>query len=326
MTDQQRFFLLVVEEMSISRAADKAFISQQAMSAHIQRLEMQYGVALFNRRPRLSLTQAGDRLAFMLRQVQQLEDIFERETGSQADIVRGHINIGITYARAAIMLPEVLRRYNEKYPGVDISIQTNFADNLENRLLFGYLDFAISTWEMNSPQLEATVLSEEEVYLVASENLLRSHFGADADTVCERGTELAELSGMPLISLSDDENLGCILGRRLKEYKGELNNVLIIDNPDIRCQLCAQDVGATFLPRLLLPYVTRQNRCQSRENQMKIIPVHDVGLEYKTYAYRRKNAFYPEFIHDFIIMYAENCRRIGAAMESEIEGEKRKSP
>lgn len=172
MTDTQKFFLLVAEEMSISRAAEKAFISQQAMSAHIQRLETQYGTALFNRRPRLSLTQAGERLLYMLRQVQQLEEAFERETGSQPDIVRGHINIGITYARATVMLPAVLRRYNEKYPGVDISIQTNFADNLENRLLFGYLDFAISTWEMNSPQLEATVLSEEEVYLIVSENLL----------------------------------------------------------------------------------------------------------------------------------------------------------
>lgn len=318
MTDQQRFFLLVVEEMSISRAAEKAFISQQAMSSHIRRLETQYGVALFVRRPRLSLTQAGERLAFMLRQMQQLEDAFERETGLQADSVRGHINVGITYARAAILLPEVLHRYNAKYPGVDISIQTNFVDNLENRLLFGYLDLAISTWEMDSPQLESTVLSEEEVYLVASENLLRRHFGANAEAVCARGTQLAELSGLPLISLSDDENLGCMLGRRLKEYHGELNNVLIVDNPDIRCQLCAQDVGATFLPRLLLPYVIRQNRCQSSGNQMKIIPVHDVELEYKTYAYRRKNAYYPEFIHDFIVMYEKNCRSIEAAMEREV--------
>ena len=254
----------------------------------------------------------------MLRQVQQLEDAFERETGSQPDIVCGHINIGITYARATVMLPAVLRRYNEKYPGVDISIQTNFADNLENRLLFGYLDFAISTWEMNSPQLEATVLSEEEVYLIASENLLRRRFGEDWESACTGGLMLSGLSGLPLISLSDDENLGCILGRRLKEYGEKLNTVLVIDNPDIRCQLCAQDVGATFLPRLLLPYVTRQNRSQSADDRMRIIPLRDVGLEYKTFAYRRKNAYYPEFIHDFVTMYADNCRAISAAVERDI--------
>lgn len=318
MTDTQKFFLLVAEEMSISRAAAKAFISQQAMSAHIQRLEKQYGTALFNRRPRLSLTQAGERLLYMLRQVQQLEEAFERETGSQPDIVRGHINIGITYARATVMLPAVLRRYNEKYPGVDISIQTNFADNLENRLLFGYLDFAISTWEMNSPQLEATVLSEEEVYLIASENLLRRYFGENWESVCSGGLTLAELAGLPLISLSDDENLGCMLGRRLKEHAETLNNVLIVDNPDIRCQLCAQDVGATFIPRLLLPYVTRQNRGLGPGNRMKIIPLHDVELGYKTFAYRRKNAYYPEYIHDFVTMYAENCRAVSAAVERDI--------
>ena len=69
---------------------------------------------------------------------------------------------------------------------------------------------------------------------------------------------------------------------------------------------------------MLLPYVTRQNRGQSADNRMKIIPLHDVELEYKTFAYRRKNAYYPEFIHDFVTMYAENCRAVSAAVERDI--------
>ncbi|HBN80503.1 MAG TPA: LysR family transcriptional regulator, partial [Ruminococcaceae bacterium] len=42
-----KIFLLTAEEMSISRAAKRAYVTQQCVSDHIKRLEDEYGVALF---------------------------------------------------------------------------------------------------------------------------------------------------------------------------------------------------------------------------------------------------------------------------------------
>ena len=55
------YFLVTAEEMSITRAAKRLFISQQALSAHISNLEKEYGVQLFDRSPAFSLTYAGKR-------------------------------------------------------------------------------------------------------------------------------------------------------------------------------------------------------------------------------------------------------------------------
>ena len=74
MQENQLYFLMVAEELNITRAAQKAFISQQCMSNHIKRLEEAYSTRLFNRRPKLSLTPAGELLAQTLRQIKRLED------------------------------------------------------------------------------------------------------------------------------------------------------------------------------------------------------------------------------------------------------------
>ena len=62
-----RYFLEVVAEGSVTKAAQKLYISQQSLSEHIARLESEYGVKLFERTPRLHLTYAGFRLHVCIR-------------------------------------------------------------------------------------------------------------------------------------------------------------------------------------------------------------------------------------------------------------------
>lgn len=56
------YFLITVEEMNITKAAERLYITQQALSSHIQRLEDEYGVTLFERRPTFRLTRAGQEM------------------------------------------------------------------------------------------------------------------------------------------------------------------------------------------------------------------------------------------------------------------------
>ena len=56
MQTSYEMFLLAAEETSFTKAANKAYITQQCLSSHIKRLEDYYGVSLFNRTPKLALT------------------------------------------------------------------------------------------------------------------------------------------------------------------------------------------------------------------------------------------------------------------------------
>lgn len=57
-----KYFLMVAEELNITRAAERLYISQQSLSNHISNMERELNVKLFTRSPKLALTYAGDLL------------------------------------------------------------------------------------------------------------------------------------------------------------------------------------------------------------------------------------------------------------------------
>ena len=66
-------FLVVAREMSITKAANELHITQQCASDHIKRLEKEYNVVLFERRPKFRLTQAGEIMLHNLLNIQIME-------------------------------------------------------------------------------------------------------------------------------------------------------------------------------------------------------------------------------------------------------------
>ena len=59
MRQNYKIFLLVAEELSYSKAAKKAYVTQQCVSNHIQRLEKELNTKLFSKNPTIQLTEAG---------------------------------------------------------------------------------------------------------------------------------------------------------------------------------------------------------------------------------------------------------------------------
>ena len=63
------YFTVAAEELNITRAAAKLFISQQSLSEHIRKLEKQYDAVFFTRGSRLALTSQGERMLAYAREV-----------------------------------------------------------------------------------------------------------------------------------------------------------------------------------------------------------------------------------------------------------------
>ena len=80
-----QIFLLVAEELSISRAARKAFVTQQCVSDHIRKLEKEYNVLLFERKPNMRLTEAGETMQQALQSIQILENNMEKNLHEISD-------------------------------------------------------------------------------------------------------------------------------------------------------------------------------------------------------------------------------------------------
>ena len=144
MTIAQQVFLYAAEEKSITKAAKKAFITQQCASSHIKNLEKQYGTLLFTRKPVFALTPAGEYLLASLYRLNILEreiDDGMKEIGSG---MSGILRLGINPTRARILIPSILRQCNVQIPGLQLSVCFGDRDFLMKQLSQGAIDMLIA--------------------------------------------------------------------------------------------------------------------------------------------------------------------------------------
>ena len=119
-----RYFLIVAEELHFSRAADRLDIAQPPLSQMIRRLEYELGTPLFHRtKRRVSLTDAG--LIFQeeaKRTLAQAERAVSRvRRASKGEL--GRLVVGFIGSATYSVLPPIIRRFRERYPDVDLTLQ-----------------------------------------------------------------------------------------------------------------------------------------------------------------------------------------------------------
>lgn len=118
-----RYFTAVAEELHFGRAAERLGIAQPPLSQQIKSLEMLIGYPLFERKPRVCLTLAGEALLEvarrMLAQAEEGLDLARRAGRGEA----GVITVGFAASILTTALPEALRTYRERHPGVELRLR-----------------------------------------------------------------------------------------------------------------------------------------------------------------------------------------------------------
>lgn len=143
-----RAFCTVSQTGSISRAAEKLFISQPTVSLQIQSLERDVGEALFERKgPKIQLTPEGDvfyKLAQpLLEQFSKLEESFKANIGK---IEGGEINIAAGESTILYLLPEIIKTFSEQYPKIKINLFNETGRDGLAMLRADEVDFAIGSF------------------------------------------------------------------------------------------------------------------------------------------------------------------------------------
>ena len=127
-----KYFLLVAEELNITRAAERLFISQQSLSNHISNMEKELDVKLFTRSPKLSLTYAGDLLVETATQILDLHSQFLAKVGDINRHYMGVLRVGISHTCGLALLPEILPQFQTEFPMVEFSLFEGNSTHLED--------------------------------------------------------------------------------------------------------------------------------------------------------------------------------------------------
>ena len=175
--DQLITFLEVAKQGSFSRAGEKVFRSQSAVSAQIRQLEQEYGDRLLDRSGKtVKLTPAGQVLFEYAERLKSLRDESLMAVADHGRTPRGTLLIGANEATCLYVLPDVFAEYCRLYPGVQISIYRNFTYKIVEKLENGAIDVGIVTLPIKSPSLKVQPIFRDKLMLMVSpQNPLAKH-------------------------------------------------------------------------------------------------------------------------------------------------------
>ena len=280
-------FLLVAEEMNIGRAARRAFVTQQCVSDHIRRLEQEYEVALFERKPSLHLTKAGETMLKTLRSIHILESSMEKNLKEISSGQRGSFTVGMSTSRAQVILPLVLKDYYEHFPEVEVSFYVNDTIVLEQRLV------------------------NDEMYLSISEGLFQRHFGGKYLSVFEEGVDLSEFSEVPFSLYYETGALNIVIRQHLLDYGISLNKIPYhISDCDTHILLCASGLCATLIPKMLSLRVHEHNAKCEPDKFIHIFPVKNFNYPLRVDLIWHKNVEQPFYIRAFCELIRDVARQL----------------
>ena len=185
---QLRAFHAVALHGGFSRAAEALHLTQPAISDQVRRLEHEFGVSLFNRRPRsVEPTSIGRKLLTVTRRFFEAEQEAGEILSAAGSLSAGSLTM---HADAPYLAMPLIAEFRRHYPGIEIKVLTGNAEQCLDSVLDYRADVAISAATRQDARLHSIPLHREALSAVLT---------PDHPLAAAGETSLAELSREPLI-------------------------------------------------------------------------------------------------------------------------------
>lgn len=238
--DQLLSFLEVAKLQSFSRAAEKIYRTQPAISAQVRLLEQECGERLFDRSgKKVQLTPAGEILQGY---AQRIIDLHKEALQAVAELnhtARGKLMIGANEATCLYVLPKTFARFKESYPLVQISIYRNFSHKILQKVQEGAVEMGVVTLPVSAGNLEVIPVSKDEVQVVvpASHALARS-----------RSVTLEDVANYPLI-LPKTGHTRVVLDRLLRDFRDRVQISMELASVETIKKFVGAGLGISLISR-----------------------------------------------------------------------------
>ena len=312
------YFLTAAEELNFTSAAQKLYITQQTLSSHIMRLEEQYGVVLFERRPKLRLTPAGERMVHYATRIVRLERMMNAEFVDISKKSGGVLMVGCSRIRAKYFLPHVWRTYQKLCPNIEIRMVEGNSRAMDDYMLSRKVDVCISLNSSVQRHIRKEPLLTESVYFLISPSLFAQYFGEDTEKKrkqFQRGLSCSEILGIPLILQPPTNYI-----RQIINWHFELLDVIPralfeTNDSEMIFNMCLTSCGAALLPEsvVFVPIGTGRQEL----NDLYIFPLRDVEVS-SVIAYPSDLAL-PRYEQTFVNV----CKEVFTEIRPEMDRQKR---
>lgn len=238
-------FLAVAETGSFSRAAERVFLTQPAVSKRIAALENQLGTRLFDRiGKRVQLTPAGTALYERARRVLRELDDVKRSIADLSGTIAGELRLATSHHIGLHRLPDPLRRFHAAYPQVRLDLRFMDSEQACNEVARGEIELAIVTLP---PKLEAPLQADAvwddplDIVVARHHPLARAH-----------GVQIKDLAGYPAILPGPGTYTREIILKALGSWRDKIEIGMATNYLEVLKMLASIGLGWSALPRTMI--------------------------------------------------------------------------
>ncbi len=241
-TERLNAFLAVASEKNFTRAAEKLFRTQPAISQSVRLLEEDLGEPLFLRLGRSAvLTEAGkilqehvteafDALAQGRLRIEALKELRE-----------GELTISASDTTSCYVLPGILRQFRNRYPRIELRILNCPSPEAAGQVASRKADIGIVTLPIEHARLICDpIVAREDVAICASSHPL----GKSARV------SFVDLLSYPLLLLDRGSNTRNFIDEKLKETDLKANIAMELGSIDVIKKMVQMDFGVSIVPRI----------------------------------------------------------------------------
>jgi len=266
-----RAFCTVAELHSISKAAEKLYYTQPAISTQIRGLETEYGARLFRRSgKRIELTEAGQELLPIAEQLLKLFEESANAVRRVAAVENHNVHVGASGMPGVHVVPQLVARFKNKYPQHIVAITIANAYQLERMMADGEVDLGIfgrSGPIQNTGRFVEIELFEDPLVLVV---------GNDHQLASQEIIEAAQLKGESLILPPQRILTRSTVEERLKQLEVQTKLAFEVANSEAIKRMVINNLGISIMCASVV-------KAEAEVSWLKAIPIRDFKLARKVY-------------------------------------------
>lgn len=272
-----RVFHAVAGVLSFTRAAEELHLTQPGISKHVKELEEQYGTRLFDRLgKRVALTQAGEILFGMTSDVFRLIGESKVRIDDLNGLTSGKLIIGACATIGTYILPDMLVRFRQRYPGIEIKVDTAFNCQIVEGVLGTALELGFVGNYVPDARLSAQPFMTDRMVLIVSVH----HPWADRKSP----VHLRELIAQPFLLSKPGSGTWKTVAGYLEKAGIRLTNTMELGTTEAVKQAVASNLGVSILAEHVLSR-------ELADGVIKSVPVAGEALLWDLYFVYHKDRY-----------------------------------
>lgn len=238
--DQLETFLEVARLSSFSRAAEKRFRTQPAISSQIRGLEEEVGAKLLDRSGgKVSLTASGKIFQKYSEETIEARKAILTAIAETERVPRGEIIVGANEGTCLHILPEVFAEFKKRYPDVAINInRSDYAKILES-VIDNSVDFGVISLPVTDNRLTVVLIHRDELVLIAPPH---------HPLIKLKSPTIAEIAQYPLVMPKAGHTRDA-LDALFHEHRLKPRYAMELDSSELLKRFVAADIGIGFISR-----------------------------------------------------------------------------